>query len=120
MNQDEILVTKYMEKTELLNAFLALAFTSKTGLQETCSTHQGRIWSNEVQSPALGNEQAMHHYMLEATWLKSRTRGSEHKLKHRSLCLNMRKHLATVRVIQPWHRLPREIVESSSSEHSAV
>ena len=43
----------------------------------------------------------------------ARTRGNGHKLKHRRLCLDIRKHLFTVRVM---HRLPREVVESPSLE----
>ncbi|KFV81311.1 hypothetical protein N308_01263, partial [Struthio camelus australis] len=39
-----------------------------------------------------------------------------HKLKHRKVHLNMRKNFFTVRVTEPWHRLPREVVESPSLE----
>lgn len=42
-----------------------------------------------------------------------RTRGSEHKLKHRWLPLNIRKHFA-VRVTE--HRLPRKFIGFSSLE----
>ena len=45
-----------------------------------------------------------------------RTRGNRHKLKHRSLCLNIRKHFFTVRVTKHWHRLLRGVVESPSLE----
>ncbi|KFQ58476.1 hypothetical protein N334_02419, partial [Pelecanus crispus] len=41
---------------------------------------------------------------------------SGHKLKHRRLHLNTRKHFFTVRITEPWHRLPREVVESPSLE----
>lgn len=43
-----------------------------------------------------------------------RKRSNMHKLKHRRVPLNIRKHFLTVRVTEPWHRLPREVVESSS------
>ncbi|KGL83321.1 hypothetical protein N309_12684, partial [Tinamus guttatus] len=37
-----------------------------------------------------------------------------YKLKHRKFHLHMRNNLFTVRVTEPWNRLPREVVESLS------
>jgi len=45
-----------------------------------------------------------------------RTRGNRHKLKHRKFRLNMRKNFFTLRVTEPWNRLPRGAVESASLE----
>jgi len=45
-----------------------------------------------------------------------RTRGHEHKLKHRRYCLNISKHIFTVRVTEHWCRLRSEAVESLSLE----
>jgi len=46
----------------------------------------------------------------------NRTRGNGHKLKQGKLHLNMRKNFFPLRVTEPWHRLPREAVESPSLE----
>ena len=43
-----------------------------------------------------------------------RARGNGHKLKQRKLQLKMRKNFFTLRVTEPWPRLPREAVESPS------
>jgi len=45
-----------------------------------------------------------------------RTRDNEHELKHRKFHLNKRKNFFTLRVTEPWNRLPREVVESPSLE----
>jgi len=44
-----------------------------------------------------------------------RTRGNGHKLKHGKF-RHMRKNFFTVRVTEPWNRLPREAVDSPSLE----
>jgi len=45
-----------------------------------------------------------------------RTRGNGHKVEQRKLQLNMRMNFFTLRVTEPWNRLPREVVESPSLE----
>jgi len=47
---------------------------------------------------------------------RDRTRGGEHKLKHRRFCPSVRKHFFTVRVTEHSHKFPRNVEESPSLE----
>lgn len=66
----------------------------------------------------------MHNYLeggcnkgraiLCSVVLTDRTRGNGHKSKYRRLCPSIGKNVFTVRVTEHWHRLLREVAESSS------
>jgi len=45
-----------------------------------------------------------------------RTRDNGYRLKQRKFHLNRRKNIFTLRAMEHWHRLPREVVESPSLE----
>jgi len=45
-----------------------------------------------------------------------RTRSSGLKLEQKKFCTNMQKNFFTVRVMEHWNRLPREVVDSPALE----
>jgi len=46
----------------------------------------------------------------------NRTRGNDHKPKHRKFHTNVCKNFFTAMVTEHWNRLPREVVETPSLE----
>ena len=50
----------------------------------------------------------------------NRTRGNGFKLKEGRFRLDVRKKLFTVRVVRPWHRLPRQVGDAPSLETFSI
>lgn len=63
-----------------------------------------QLWSERSLHPVPGTEDS------------DRTRGNRHKLKHMKFHPNKRKHFFTVRVLQCWYRLAREVWKFPSVE----
>lgn len=48
--------------------------------------------------------------------LSVRTKGNEHKLKHSQLCVNIKDDFCSIKPVEYWNKLPREIEEAPSFE----
>ena len=75
---------------------------------------EGRVWAGKGAIPPALNECRMEAGRCLKNLLLSHFNG--HKLKPGKFHLNMRKNFFTLRVTEPWPRLPREAVESPSLE----
>lgn len=96
------------------------------GNQGACS-EQGRCFLSEglCEIPTTANpagEQPLGAGLLQdplgiprllSEVLRTRTRGAGHNLEHRRLLLNTRKHICAMQVTEPWHRMCRDVGESS-------
>jgi len=51
---------------------------------------------------------------LSSVMPNTSTRGSGHKLEYMKFHLNVRKHVFIVRLMEHWHKLPRDAVEPLS------
>jgi len=57
---------------------------------------------------------------LFARACSDRSRGNGFKLKEGTFRLDIGKKFFTVRVVQHWHRLPREVVDASTTETFSI
>lgn len=105
-------------------------YCRRNGLTRTSCTSKGSAkscnWGETILDTIThaGNHPARKQLCKTMTWgarifpelPSDRTSGNGHRPKHRSCYLNIRKHFVTVRVMQHWQRLLRQIVESPPLE----
>lgn len=105
-------------------------YCRRNGLTRTSCTSKGSAkscnWGETILGTIThaGNHPARKQLCKTMTWgarifpelPSDRTSGNGHRPKHRSCYLNIRKHFVTVRVMQHWQRLLRQVVESPPLE----
>ncbi|KAK4826832.1 hypothetical protein QYF61_011640 [Mycteria americana] len=102
------------EETERGN--LDVPFGKDAGWQTRLPTVARSSWVRSGYAAGYLSQSLLAHPQKYQALTFDRTRGNGFKLKEGRFRLDLRKKLFTLRVVKPWPRLPREVVDAASLE----